>query len=541
MSYLDYDSFKNKYLDIITSNNLIGQGSYGAVYATDTHIVKVQNDFIGFMRELNICNSLKHPCIISIDDWSIDNIKGLYMFSQPKGSSLIEAIKNGSIGLYQAICDIYNGIKFLHDRGIVHLDIKIDNTIFLNGKAVIIDFGLATYGYRYENGLFSYKNVGYTPNFLDPEYSSTNFNSSNSDLYAFAVTVIKLYQISQNKPSPMFVFDVDSVEDLNISNMCNECMKPLTDRRDDLIEFIESNSIFDNYTFDAGTQIESPPIPIDSECGIQYTSLVNFINGIMINGKFITSTRTGFLTHHLIHRCLSLLAPGYTVDSSMQEYANQISIACFYLAYISFDYIPNFEEEIIRVSSVYMNKQLLLRTSINILIVLNGVIVTPTYWDYAKQFEDLYPFITKTCSCEYDYKNIPGYTNPSFTNDKNKYEYSYLEYFRPGYRFDNFYSNPQPGKIQIISRRMDVLADKKYDLVKLVTSMNSIPNPNPSNIYGLKSIYLSIYYRQFYYKFPDAIKRSLDILLSYFPKSLKVKYFGGLVVQPPIVVDSDFE
>jgi hypothetical protein len=88
---------------------------------------------------------------------------------------------------------------------------------------------------------------------------------------------------------------------------------------------------------------------------------------------------------------------------------------------------------------------------------------------------------------------------------------------------------------------MDVLRDKKYNLPKLMTSINNAYNPNPNNIYGLQSIYLAIYYRQFYYKFPDAIKRSLDKLLSYFPKSLKVKYFGGLAIQPPVVSDSDFE
>ena len=106
MPFMLYEEFKNTYLDIRTSNTRIGKGGYGSVYATEKHIVKVQDSFSGFIRELNICSSITHPCIISIEDWTYTS-DNLYVFSQPKGMAIKDALKQGKISLCQTVCDIY--------------------------------------------------------------------------------------------------------------------------------------------------------------------------------------------------------------------------------------------------------------------------------------------------------------------------------------------------------------------------------------------------------------------------------------------------
>lgn len=426
MPFLDTVSFKNKYLDY-TRAEQTGRGGYGSVFSTQTHIIKIQERLSNFVKELHICNAFDHPCLISVEDWTIDNVNGkyLYIFSQPRGIPITEALRKNSITLNQIITDVYSGIKFLHSVGVIHLDIKPENIIYLNGRAVLIDFGLAVYGYSYENGLFSYKNVAYTLGYRDPEFNFDTFNHCDSDFYAYAITIAHLYLVNVGLQPPQLIYGLEFIQDPQIKIICEECTKPKNIRPKNLTEIIESSGLFySSQRTDTGIPIKNiipgqikttPLLPVDENCGQFYYELSSGMNDMMSKEFFKTPARTGFLTHHLLQRCFSNIVDYETFTPN--DYIN-LGIACFYLAasihsYTIYD-IPDYLGSIIDNS---ISQDDFLQMVVYVLTTCKNVVATPTFWDYAHSAEDLPSFLSATVSCFYNNISIPKFTNGS--SDKN--------------------------------------------------------------------------------------------------------------------------
>ena len=84
------------------------------------------------------------------------------------------------------LIDIINGIRYLHQKGIVHLDLKLENVLIFkeNGKyiAKLCDFGFSK---ELEKGepMELEKPVG-TPYYMDPELIKTKICSKESDIFS---------------------------------------------------------------------------------------------------------------------------------------------------------------------------------------------------------------------------------------------------------------------------------------------------------------------------------------------------------------------
>lgn len=125
------------------------------------------------LNEVTIFKSLSHPNIVRFYDCEAKkNVLLIYM-EYMDGGSLADQIKQGIGGrvieslasnfLYQ----ILNGLKYLHDKSILHRDLKCANVLYssTNGICKLSDFGSAVH----VNEL-SYSNKG-TPGFTAPEAS----------------------------------------------------------------------------------------------------------------------------------------------------------------------------------------------------------------------------------------------------------------------------------------------------------------------------------------------------------------------------------
>ncbi|OHS96117.1 hypothetical protein TRFO_37726 [Tritrichomonas foetus] len=102
-----------------------------------------------FREEVKIQRLLKHPGIVQvIDDYEDDDNFYLILEYCSGGDLLRRIIKNGKFAEKEAriiFKQILEVIKFMHQNGVCHRDIKPDNILFdENGKVKVCDFGLST-------------------------------------------------------------------------------------------------------------------------------------------------------------------------------------------------------------------------------------------------------------------------------------------------------------------------------------------------------------------------------------------------------------
>lgn len=146
----------------------LGKGSYGSVYFAihritgDNRAVKVMNvDRVTsyYLRklhtEISILKCLDHPNIIKLQDVFFGKRSVYLVTDLCRGGELFEVLNKGkSQGFVfredrasQLMRDMLSAVHYLHSKGIVHRDLKLENFLFeaknTNSPLVLIDFGLS--------------------------------------------------------------------------------------------------------------------------------------------------------------------------------------------------------------------------------------------------------------------------------------------------------------------------------------------------------------------------------------------------------------
>ncbi|KAI8643048.1 kinase-like domain-containing protein [Parasitella parasitica] len=162
-------SYAESIHDLFITGRKIGSGSFGQVFSAQCKETKqiVAMKIIykkalahkpkareSLLREIGVCLSFPiHPCIIQVNRlFDIDNKMYIIMEYGVDGD-LFDSITSGEVGMEEykvkIIFDqIAHAIAFLHKRGIVHRDIKLENIIMCDRKTLtvkICDFGLSTF------------------------------------------------------------------------------------------------------------------------------------------------------------------------------------------------------------------------------------------------------------------------------------------------------------------------------------------------------------------------------------------------------------
>ncbi|OHT13172.1 hypothetical protein TRFO_16847 [Tritrichomonas foetus] len=217
-------------------------------------------NYVFFKREYKSLIKVNHPCIV--------NIIGFY--DEPNGDipptifielmkcSLLEAVNKRFltyIDKCMAVLEICLGMKFIHDSGLMHRDLKLDNVMFFEddtGKHVkIADFGLSRH---HDSATSKTRGVG-TLRYQSPELLNDDKHYDKSvDVWAFGVCVYAIF--TQSYPEILMTtiaskgyrdFSIPSSVDPQISQMIRQCWEYEPSKRstfEELANYLKTNNYF---------------------------------------------------------------------------------------------------------------------------------------------------------------------------------------------------------------------------------------------------------------------------------------------------------
>uniref|UniRef100_A0A453A736 Protein kinase domain-containing protein n=1 Tax=Aegilops tauschii subsp. strangulata TaxID=200361 RepID=A0A453A736_AEGTS len=203
-----------------SDKQIIGQGGFAVVYQGMLNCGKVAvkrlcNTLMHeeFQREVVCLMMVKHKNVVRFLEYcadtqgSMERYNGKFVMADvqqrllcfeylPKGS-LDKYITGTSRKLkwrncYQIIKGICQGLHYLHEKNIVHLDLKPGN-ILLDDNFVpkIADFGLSRWFDEAQSRVFTVNNIGGTLGYLAPEFLNREI-TYQFDLYSLGVIIIEI-------------------------------------------------------------------------------------------------------------------------------------------------------------------------------------------------------------------------------------------------------------------------------------------------------------------------------------------------------------
>lgn len=185
--------------------------SYQLGQETDSYPVVLEN----FVREARMIAAAgrykQHPNIVGVSRLFVENNTAYYVMRYVQGRTLDTDLAAGSwdeARLLPVLAGLLGGLEYLHDNGILHLDIKPSNIMMQEGNTpMLIDFG-ASRQLNADSGAGVIFSKGYAP----PEqrdYSRAAQIGPWSDIYALGATVY--HMISGKKacdaPAPLLPGD----------------------------------------------------------------------------------------------------------------------------------------------------------------------------------------------------------------------------------------------------------------------------------------------------------------------------------------------
>jgi serine/threonine protein kinase len=147
--------------------NTIGSGMFGVVYEGINMRTKEQIA-MKLEKETNRNKLIRREAMILnyLNRNEAENVPGLYYYGiiddlsciiMPKFScDLLEYIENKNPDLENLMIHCVHCVKSIHDKNVLHRDIKPQNFMIKNGKVYLIDFGFSIF-FKDENGVHAKK------------------------------------------------------------------------------------------------------------------------------------------------------------------------------------------------------------------------------------------------------------------------------------------------------------------------------------------------------------------------------------------------
>ncbi len=189
----------------------IGRGGWAVVFlarrsdSSEPVAVKVLRPeyarFIGaerFHREIAVLATMQHPNVLPLVESGQAGALPYYVMPYAEGQSLRDRLAATPQQALADVIDVTRGIAaaldYAHAHNIVHRDIKPDNVLFLGGRPVVADFGIARAIVQAGGeDLSSSGLIPGTPEYMSPEQArGARDLDGRSDLYALGCVVYEM-------------------------------------------------------------------------------------------------------------------------------------------------------------------------------------------------------------------------------------------------------------------------------------------------------------------------------------------------------------
>ena len=182
----------------IITDHIIGSGTCSYVYkglfeGIIVAVKKIKKSWMGkedienITNEINIHETIEHPNIINMIAYYEDS-DTINIIMECADGNMMNIIKNSNRVseeyAKELTIGIMEGIKYLHDKCIVHGDIKPENIIMKNNVPKICDFGFAKNAKIIKN-----KGLVGTTSYIAPEIYEGEDYTSKVDMWALGIII----------------------------------------------------------------------------------------------------------------------------------------------------------------------------------------------------------------------------------------------------------------------------------------------------------------------------------------------------------------
>ena len=277
--YNKYHEYPKTKLAFYKFGRLIGRGAFGkvnlglhilsgrivAIKSFNKKKLKTKESIDKIYNEINLMKNLRHNFIVKILEYIETEKYILIIMENISGGDLLSFVKKRT-KLPEKTCQyifkqLISGLKFIHSKGIIHRDIKLDNILIdLNNNIKICDFGVSK---NYKKNEKLNDQCG-TPAYIAPEILNNNNGYYGPPVDIWSSGVVLYAMLSGNVP-----FKANNLNDLHkliisgkynyikdisndATNLINQILEVDPNKRIDINGIINHPWFMHNYNFDEG-------------------------------------------------------------------------------------------------------------------------------------------------------------------------------------------------------------------------------------------------------------------------------------------------
>src|SRR5512145_3258767 len=157
-----------------------------------------------FVQEITTTAALQHPHILPLFDSGTADGFLYYVMPFIEGETLRDKLnRETQLGVDEAVRitrEVADALDYAHRRGVIHRDVKPENVLLHDGRALVADFGIALAVSRSDRGTRLTEtgmSLG-TPHYMSPEQAMGERDiTPRSDVYALGCV---LYEMLSGEP-----------------------------------------------------------------------------------------------------------------------------------------------------------------------------------------------------------------------------------------------------------------------------------------------------------------------------------------------------